>query len=183
MACNSCTQTSSLPNPCNTGCTSTINADCVIYNKTPLSFEDDVSNGDTRTLTEILQQIQNGIERESKFVNFNSSENTQYTLVAEDATKILMLTFTDEGDSGTITRVINLPQTSDFINKEIIIKDISSQLGNITLVYEFNIQVQYDWDTLTTTNLFYTLADSVHKTLKLRYIKTSELSYQWVVCP
>ena len=184
MACTNCSQTSSLTSPCASGCASTINTDCVIYDQEPLCFEDsDIEDGDKRTLTDLLQQIQCGLTRESKFVEFNSSEDTQYTVVAEDTTKILLLTFADEGYTGTVTRVINLPQTSDFINKEIIIKDISSQLGGVTLVYEFNIQIQYDWNPLTTTDVFYTLADSTHKTLKLRFIKTSEVSYQWVVCP
>jgi hypothetical protein len=190
MACTNCSQTTSLTSPCASGCASTINTDCVIYDQEPLCFEDvNIEDGDKRTLTALLQQIQCGLTKGSKFIKFHTDGETDdgsaYTVVAEDTTKVLLITLTDEGIVGTVTNTITLPQTADFIDKEIIFKDISSPIDTnvTTLVYQFNIQIQSDWDPLTTTNVFYTLADPTHKTLKLRFVKTSEVSYQWIVCP
>lgn len=184
MACTNCSQTKTTVTPCASGCATTINTDCVIYDQDPLCFEDsEVEDGDKRTLSDLLQLIQCGLTKESKFIEFTSAENTQYTVVEGDTSVILLITFADEGYSGAVTRTINLPQTSEFINKEIIIKDISTQLGDAVLSYQFNIQIQYDWNPLSTSNDFHTLADPTHKTLKLRFIKTSDVSYQWVVCP
>ncbi len=190
MACTNCSQTKTTVTPCASGCATTINTDCVIYDQDPLCFEDtNVEDGDKRTLTDLLQLIQCGLTKESKFIKFHTDGETDdanaYTVVVDDTTKILFITCADEGVSGVVTNLITLPQTSDFINKELIFKDISAPLdsGTTTLAYQFNLQIQYGWNPVTTTNVFYTLADSTHKTLKLRFVKTSDVSYQWVVCP
>lgn len=188
MACTNCSQTRTVANPCTTGCATTINTDCVIYDDEPLCFEDeDVEDGDKRTLTSLLQEINCSSDTESKILAFHADGETgngdAYTVLAEDTTKILLLTFTDDGESGTFTNTITLPQTADFINKEILIKDISAVTDdqNTFINYEFNIQIQYGWNPLATSNAFYDLADPVHKTLRLKFVKVTEVSYQWLV--
>lgn len=188
MACSNCAKTSTTTN-CTTGCASTVNADCVIYKGEPLPFEGtDVEDGDKRTLSALLALIENCCGKESKLVNFHSDGETDdglaYTVVAEDTSKVLLLKMTDEGIIGAIEPVITLPQTSAFINKEIIIKDICEFYEDATLDITFNIQIQYEWGTITSSsNSFDILCDSTHRTLKLRYVKTTETSYQWIVCP
>lgn len=188
MACSNCAKTSTTPN-CSSGCASTLNADCVIYNGEPLPFEGtDVEDGDKRTLSSLLALIENCCGKESKLIKFHSDGETDdglaYTVVSEDTQKVLLLTLTDEGIEGDIDIIITLPQTSAFINKEIIIKDICSYYAEATLDIRFNIQIQYEWGvTPATSNIFNTLCDSTHRTLKLRYVKTTDTSYQWIVCP
>ena len=202
MACSSCRRvncsSSSTCNNCSTqttylttcsGCSETINTDCVIYNGDVLSFEPPTTtNGSTRTLTDLLALLENAscCDRESKFIKFHSDGETDdadaYTLVAEDTTKILMITQTDEGVVGTITNTITLPLTADFLNKEIIFKDISTPLdpSATTIVINFNQQIQYNWNPVQTSNVFSVL-DSPNKCLRLRLIKVTELSYAWVI--
>lgn len=188
MACTNCSQTKTIT-PCSTGCASTMNTDCVIYDKEPLCFEStDVDDGDKRTLTDLLQLIQCGLTRESKILAFNTDGETddadRYTIVEEDCNKILLFTCTDDGTAGTFTNTIVLPLTSEFINKELIFKDISVPSDrSVDFEYVFNTDIQYDWNPLTTSDEFATLMDSAHKTLKLRFVKVTPTSYQWIVCP
>lgn len=190
MACTNCSQTKTVITPCSTGCTTTINTDCVIYDDEPLCFEDsDVDNGDKRVLTDLLKLIPciDSVDRESKIIEFNSDGETgngdSYTIVEEDTTKILLLKFTDNGESGMFENTIILPESSEFINKEIIIKDISTVGDSQTTIvnHVFNSQIQYSWNPLLSSNEFDELADSKHKVLRLKLIKVSALSYQWVV--
>lgn len=187
MACTNCSQTKTIT-PCSTGCASTVNTDCVIYDKDPLCFEDSsVDDGDKRTLTDLLQLIECNNEMASKIIKFHSDGETDdgdsYTIVEEDVTKILLLTFTDDEASGTYENTIVLPTTSAFINKEILIKDISNVTDNqiAFLNYKFNVQIQYSWNPLLTTNSFYDLADPVHKVLRLKLVQINDVSYQWLV--
>ena len=195
MSCSNCkkvnccgcqnTTTTEHVNSC-AGCAETINTDCVIYNGDVLSFESvTTTNGSNRTLTSLLEQLDSSCtDRESKFIKFHSdgvtNDGNSYTLKAEDVCKILLITQFDEGVEGTITNTIILPNTAEFINKEIIFKDISFCYDAATIVIQFNQQIQYDWNPVATTNLYYSL-DSTHKVLRLRLIKTSDLSYQWIV--
>jgi hypothetical protein len=186
QTCNNCTPTSYL-NACD-GCIETSNTDCIIYTGDRLSFEPvTVKDGSARTLSSILTLIEGiNTERETKFIKFHSDGETNdgdaYTVVAEDINKILMITFYDEGVPGTITNTITLPVTSEFINKELIFKDISAPAdsGDTTLVYQFNTAIQYNWNPVQTTNLYYTL-DSPNKVVRLRLIAVSDLSYAWVI--
>lgn len=186
QTCNNCTPTSYL-NACD-GCIETSSTDCIIYTGDRLSFEPvTVKDGSARTLSSILTLIEKiNTERETKFIKFHSDGETNdgdaYTVVAEDINKILMITFYDEGVPGTITNTITLPVTSEFINKELIFKDISAPAdsGVTTLVYQFNTAIQYNWNPVQTTNLYYTL-DSPNKVVRLRLIAVSDLSYAWVI--
>lgn len=189
MACNcgtpNCTSTVNLSN-CE-GCQYTLNSDCVIFNDDRLSYESvSVTDGSARTLTTILQAIESiNTKRESKIVEFSTDGVDTYTLVAEDCQKILLLTQFDEGIVGTITNTIFLPQTLDFADQEIIIKDISTPLDTdtTTVVILFNLNLQYEWAPAATSNAFAVLGDSTHKTIRLRFVKTTPISYQWIVVP
>jgi len=187
MACSNCAKTSTTTN-CTSGCRDTVNTDCVIYDDVPLAIEDSsVDEGDKRTLTSILQLIDNCGDTESKIINFNNDgetdDGTSYTVLAEDAGKILLFKQTDDDTDAAITYTIVLPETEDFINKEIIFKDISKPLdsGTTTLTYQFNLDIQYDWNPVTTSNDFYTLADVTHKVLILKFVKITPTSYAWIV--
>lgn len=188
MSCSNCTKTKTVVNPCSTGCTSTINTDCVIYDDEVLSFEDETSveDGDKRTLTDLLQQIDVCCGKESKVLAFNDDGETDngngYTVLEEDTRKILLFTQTDNGDAGTRTYTINLPQTTDFIEKELEFKDISVPSGDgVIIEFVFNIAIQYNWNPTQTTTSYSVLMDSKHKHLILRYVKVTPTSYQWIV--
>lgn len=171
------------------GCTYTSNTDCVIYTGDRLSFEEStVKDGSSRTLTTLLERMAlvANSDRPAKLVNFNVADGpTSYTVVEEDVTKILLLKQTDDGVDGTITYSIVLPDDIAFANKELIFKDIATPLvpADSVIEYQFSIQVQYDWDPVTSSNTFSTLADSTHRTLRLRFLQTSNTSWQWVVLP
>lgn len=176
--CNNCTPTVQLTNCA--GCTYTTNTDCVIYKDDVLSFESpSTKDGSARTLTDLLQLISdaNCCQRESNIVTGD------YTIVPEDTSKIILLKGFDDGVVGTITYTLTLPETLDFANKELIFKDISKPIdsGVTTIAWRFNIAIQYSWNPLTTTNNYVTLQTGTHKTLKLRFIKTTDASYQWIV--
>lgn len=188
MACSNCAKTKTVVNTCSDGCKSTINTDCVIYDDEVLSFEDEssVEEGDKRTLTSILQQIESCCGKESKILAFNDDGETdngdEYTVLETDTRKILLFTQTDDGTAGTRTYTINLPQTTDFIEKELEFKDISvpSDPG-VIIEFKFNIAIQYNWNTTQTTDEYSILMDSKHKHLILRYVKVTPTSYQWIV--
>lgn len=186
-SCTNCTSQTTYLTTCS-GCSETTNADCVIYNGAVLPFEPiTTTSGSSRTLSDLLALLSSAsTDRESKFIKFHSDGETDdadaYTLVAEDTTKILMITQTDEGVVGTITNTITLPLTADFLNKEIIFKDISTPVdpSATTIVINFNQQIQYNWNPVQTSNVFSVL-DSPNKCLRLRLIKVTELSYAWVI--
>lgn len=184
--CNNCATTTVYLTTCS-GCLETHNTNCIIYNGDVLSFEPATAVPySNRTLTQLLQLIGGGNcgGRESKIIKFHSDgvtdDGSSYTLVAEDVCKVLLVTVTDEGVVGNITSTIVLPNTADFIDKEIIIKDISTTFEDATHVIQFNQAIQYDWNPVTTTALFANL-ESSHKVVRLRLIKVNELSYQWIV--
>lgn len=186
MACNcgqpNCTPTVQITN-CD-GCQYTLNANCVIYNGDRLSYEETtITDGSARTLSEILvslQTVQN--KRESKIIEFNTDGVSSYTLVPEDVNKVLLLTQIEDGVVGTITNTIVLPQTMDFADCEIIIKNIATPIdtNTTTIVFQFNLQIQYEWAPAASTNLFATL-DDAHKVVRLRFVKTTPTAYQWIV--
>lgn len=194
--CQKCNSTPCIPT-CTTvvrltncdSCVYTSNTDCVIYDGDRLAFEEStVANGSSRTLTTLLEQLALfvNVDRPAKLVNFNVADGpTTYTVVEEDVTKILLLKQTDDGQDGTITYTINLPDDIAFANKELIFKDIATPLspGDSDIEYQFNIQVQYIWDPVTSSNTFSTLADATHRTLRLRFLQTTNTSWQWVVLP
>jgi hypothetical protein len=137
-------------------------------------------------LTTILQALESiNTKRESKIIEFSTDNVDSYTLVAEDCQKILLLTQFDEGIIGTISNTIYLPQTLDFADQEIIIKDISTPLdtGTTTIEFDFNLAIQYEWAPAATSTSLATLWDTTHRTIRLRFVKTTPTSYQWIVVP
>ena len=189
MACNcgtpNCTQTVNLSN-CE-GCQYTLNSDCVIFNNDRLSYEAaSVSDGSARTLTSILKAIESiNTKRESKIIEFSTDGVGTYTLVPEDCQKILLLTQWEDGVIGTISNTIILPQTLDFADQEIIIKDISTPLdpNTTTIEFDFNLAIQYEWAPAATSTALSDLWDTTHRTVRLRFVKTTPTSYQWIVVP
>lgn len=188
-SCSNCSTVTTYLNTCE-GCSETYNTDCVVYKGDVLAFESiETVSGSTRTLSDLLALLSNSscCERESKLIKFNSDgetdDGTAYTLVAEDTSKILLITQGGSGEESTITNTITLPNTADFINKEIIIKDISTQYdpSGTTINIVFNQAVQYEWNPAVTTTTSFATLESDHKVVRLRLIKTSELSYQWIV--
>lgn len=172
-------------NPCE-GCSTTLSTDCVIYKGDKLSYEPStITDGSARNVSSILEALEsvNCCVRDSKIVQFNTDGTNSYTLVAEDTTKILLLTQFDEGVVGTITNTIVLPMSLDFAGKEIIIKNIAqpADSGVTNIVFNFSPAVQNQWvPTTATENDFDTLA-SVHQTVRLRFVKTTPTSYQWII--
>lgn len=185
MACTNCGSTthstitcaSSVPS-CSS-CPYTLNAECVKYKGDRLDGiePETVSDGSTRSLDDLLVLISNSLccNRESRIVE------EDYTVVAEDAIKIILLKGYDEGTPGTITYTITLPQTADFFNKELIFKDISAPIdsGVTTIVWNFNSALQTTWNPVV-TSLLYADHQDVFNVVKLRFIKTTTTGYQWV---
>lgn len=189
MACNcntpDCTPTIQL-NSCE-GCQYTLNTDCVIYNKERLDYEAfSVVNNSSRTLSSILTALE-GInnQRESKIIQFSTDGIDTYTMVPEDCYKILLLTQFDAGITGTISNTIVLPQTMDFADKEIIIKDISTPVNTstTTIEFDFNLSIQYEWAPAASSTAFTNLWNTDHRTIRLRFVKTTPTAYQWIVVP
>lgn len=187
-SCTNCTSQTTYLTTCS-GCSETTNADCVIYNGAVLPFEPiTTTSGSSRTLSDLLALLSSAsTDRESKLIKFNSDgttdDGTAYTLVAEDASKILLITQGGSGETSTVTNTITLPNTADFINKEIIFKNISTQYdpSGTPIVIQFNQAVQYEWNPAVASTVLYSVLESSHSVVRLRLIKTSELSYQWIV--
>ena len=189
MSCNCSSTPCSTPtvqiNSCE-GCTYTVNTDCVIYKGDRLSFESgSVTDGSARTLSSLLEAIENidCCSRPAKIVQFSVEGVSSYTLEAEDVNKILLLTQFDDGVAGTITNTIVLPSSLDFVDREIIIKDIATPVDpNVTNIeYLMSPTVQIDWAPAASENDFHTLATGDHRTLRLRFVKTTPTAYQWIV--
>lgn len=187
-SCSNCSTHTTILTTCS-GCGETINADCVIYNGDVLPFESiTVTNGSTRTLSSLLALLESGCcDRESKLIKFNSDgetdDGTAYSLVAEDTTKILLITQSGTGETDPVVNIITLPNTADFINKEIIFKNISTQYdpSGTSVTVQFNQAVQYGWNPAVVTSVLYSALESSHFVVRLRLVQTSELNYNWIV--
>lgn len=183
MVCNNCNDPKRL-NQCGE-CQYILNTDCVIYNDAPLGFEDDsVKDGSSRTLTDILQQIPD----ESCCTRLSKEVEGNYTVVEEDAQKLILLNGnTDtESDNTNNTYTIILPESEVFIGKTLVFKDISTKTSGTPggrIVWNFDTLVQYRWDTSTSSVSYDTLISwdySLHRTLYLTYVKIG-INYQWIV--
>lgn len=193
MACTNCSKTVTITTNCTSGCKSTINADCVIYDGEPLSFESDsVDNGDKRVLSDLLALIGQSKcpDVTSKVVQFSTDGVSSYTVTTDDLCKTILLTQWDDGVVGTITNTIILPQTTDFIDKELVFKDIAVPVDpdNADVEFIFNIAIQYQWfPTTATSTAMADLMDPTHRTLRLRFVNVNPdsyaASYQWIVVP
>lgn len=174
MNCDKCSKVSLLD--CN-DCDFTVNADCVDYTGDRFDFEDAyIKNGSSRTVSSILEGLINSLNCKNRTTKIVTGD---YTFLEEDGCNIILL----DGDveDVDVDYSLILPQTDEFKDKVLIVKDISSYgdpSGVVT--WTFNNAITYDWqDNLSTTD-FATLADTKHRVLYLAFIKTG-LSYEWVV--
>jgi len=154
------------------GCATTLNADCIIFNKDKLCYEpDSVTNNSSRTLTTVLQNVcalASGIV-ESIF------KDADFTLVATDNTKVITLIQSDSGGTFTITLPVN---SLDYAGKIYTFRNVCD---NTFATWQFNIQIPYDFDALATSDQYVTLMPSSRGVLKLAFIKTNPTSYGWVI--
>ena len=182
----------SLINPClevqycqTSACKTTLNADCVFYNKERLSFESNlVQDNSSRTLTSILQKIGATRQKYPSTVLFFSTQTSVYTrtLGTEHLGKTILLNAEDEGFSGTtvLTFTINLPTSIDFMDEEILLKDISLPTNQSTTTYNFvfSSPIITDYNPLTQTTSFATL--STNNVLRLRFVQNQYGTYTWM---
>lgn len=174
--CNTNCDQSQILTPCQ-GCVSTLNTDCVVYDDTLLSWEDAGTEANSvRYLTSLLKKLSDKFPKDkpSKLIENN------YTLLAEDSNKILMLRHVFEDSvSGNVVYTITLPISAAFCDKIFTFKDITL-LGATTVNWAFNLQIKRTYrPTITTTNLFSDLDDG-NGVLRLGFLKTDALNYEWV---
>ena len=178
MACNNC-------NPCSntatTNCKYTINTDCVIYNRGVLPFEsiDTVANS-TRTLTDLLEQIENCCVRPSVI------ETSDVTITEDHIGKLILLKADfDDVSGGTMSLDITLPDDIAFAGVTLAFKDISGTgTGGRVVEYIFSDDIQYQWSPSTLTSDEYTTLSQLsntNKVLYLTFVKVSSTSYAWLV--
>ncbi len=179
MACN-CSNTYNNTGTCNTcvtcnppvcgGCSHTLNTDCIIFNKEKLCYEpDSITNNSSRTLTDVLKNacaLSNGLV-ESVFYD------DDFTLSSSDNNKVIILM--DGGATQTVTLPVNsldyAGKVFTFINKS----------AATTTTWNFSLQIPYDYDPVSSSDLFDLLQASSHKVLKLAFIKTNPTSYGWTI--
>jgi hypothetical protein len=176
--CNSSTSTPCASTPNCEGCEYTMNADCVIYNGDRLAIEPDtITDNSSRTLSSILELMSNCCSKPSKLITGD------YTVVAGDDNYTLLLKGFDDGEEGTLTYTITLPDDVDeLLEKELVFKNISVPLDSevTTIVWVFAEAIQYIWVPTTSTTAYATL-DDTHGVLRLRLVKVSSTTYQWLV--
>lgn len=176
MACNNCNSCTSSGN-----CKYTVNTDCVIYNQDVLDFEstDTVANS-TRTLTELLEQIENCCTRPSVI------ETTSFEVDEDHIGKIILLKATfDDVSGGTMSLDITLPDDIAFAGVTLAFKDISGTgTGGRVVEWIFDEQVQYQWSPSTASSDEYTVLSELsndNKVLYLTFVKVTSTSYAWLV--
>lgn len=193
MACNNCNNYNNV-SPCVDGCSQhvvlvscsncqyTLNTDCVIWNKEVLEAEPtSVVPNSGRTLTQIIRNLDQKGEptRSSKFITGD------YTIEDGDENHILLFQgFTNSSSGSTTIYTITLPNTTYWIDKQLIFKDITAPYAGKTVVWQFDTDIQYGWVTTQVTDQYLGLIsspDAQHKRLSLRFIKTTPTSYQWIV--
>lgn len=178
MACNKCNPCSNSPS---TTCKSTINTDCVIYNKGVLDIEsiDTVANS-TRTLTDLLEQIENCCVRQSVI------ETSDVTITEDHIGKLILLKAEfDDVSGGTMSLGITLPDDIAFAGVTLAFKDISGfGTGGRVVEYIFADNIQYQWSPSVNSTTDYTTLSQLsntNKVLYLTFVKISSTSYAWLV--
>ena len=185
QSCYQCSPTVHLSG--SNGCAYTINTDCVIFNEERLSVEPlTIQNNSARNLTSIIGYLDTvNTQRESKIIT-GSISTGPYTLVPEDATKILLLKYNfDDAPGNNETAIINLPIAIAFANKTFIFKNISlAELVSgisYTVSWTFNRQIQYQWSPSTLTSNSYNTLDDANFVVKLTFVKIDTVNYDWIV--
>lgn len=174
--CNNCGNTTST-----TGCKYTVNTDCVIYNQAVLDFEstDTVANS-TRTLTDLLEQIDNCCTRPSVI------ETADFEVTEDHIGKLILLKATfDDVSGGSMSLEITLPDDIAFAGKTLAFKDISGTgTGGRVAEWMFDEDVQYQWSPSTLSTDDYTTLSELsndNKVLYLTFVKITSTSYAWLV--
>ena len=174
--CNNCSNTVSSPN-----CSFTVNTDCVVYNQGVLDFEpiDTVANS-TRTLTTLLQEIQNCCTRPSVI------ETADFEVTEDHIGKLILLKATfDDVSGGTMSLDITLPDDIAFAGVTLAFKDISGTgTGGRVVEWIFDEDVQYQWSPSTLSSDEYTVLSELsndNKVLYLTFVKVTSTSYAWLV--
>lgn len=176
MACQDCKKVKL--NSCEK-CDFTVPTDCVEYKGDKLSFEaSGTKNGSSRDLTSILESLDEMLgcrNREAKIIQGD------YTVLVEDDCSILLLDGAiDTAEDYTYT--ITLPETEDFYNKVIVIKDISeggSPSGEV--IWQFDTAIQTNHNPVEDETLFSNIAWGSHKVVELAFLKTDGVNWEWVV--
>jgi len=171
MACTACKKVSLE----NCDCDFTVNTDCVEYKGDKLSFETNVRNGSSRTLTSIIEGLTDQLcHRDVRLITGD------YEVQSEDMCKYLILNGTPP-TTEDVTYTITLPDTEAFYNQTLIFKDISENGDPSGIVYwDFSENIVYDKGSLDTEN-FEELASGPHKVLHLTFLKKDGVNYSWVV--
>jgi hypothetical protein len=173
MACQKCNESKITLNNCD--CDFTVDTDCVEYKGDKLSVEPNVRNGSSRTLTSIIESIDDSLcTRSVKIVEGD------YEVQLEDTCKILFLNGA-LSNAENKTYVITLPETDDFFNQTIILKDISeTDTPSGDVFWEFSSPIIYNKGGVSTDE-FSKLAWGPHKVLHLTFLKKDGVNYSWVV--
>lgn len=171
MACTACKKITLE----NCDCDFTVNTDCVEYKGDKLSFETNVRNGSSRTLTSIIEGLTDQLcHRDVRLITGD------YEVQSEDMCKYLILNGTPP-TTEDVTYTITLPDTEEFYDQTLIFKDISENGDPSGIVYwDFSENIVYDKGSLDTEN-FEELASGPHKVLHLTFLKKDGVNYSWVV--
>lgn len=173
MACENCKKVKL--NNCD-DCDFVVPTDCVEYKGDKLGWETDVKNGESRTVSEILESLDIFLDCKDRSAKIVQDD---YTIIEEDTCKILLLDVDlIQGDS---PKIVTLPSSDEsFVDKVLVIKDISTSENVSGEVWTFDQSILYDFrDNLSSTS-FNTLANSLHRVLYLAYIKLDGVNYSWV---
>lgn len=169
--CTNCTPYTT-PQPC-LSCSTTINADCVIFNKEPLPGENAIANS-SRDLTTVLRAITgNPVPLRCEFHTIGDGD----FVLSSNASVIIL---EDLEATISLSAVVTLPvgnlayadKIYTFINKTPIASG----------AWSFNINIPYSYNPLASSTSYNTIVGSnVSRVLRLAYIKQNDASYAWAV--
>lgn len=169
-SCSSCAPVQS----CNTGCSTTMNTDCVFFNKELLPSESpDTLPNSNRSLTTILQNLHNETLLTSEFHTLGDGP---FTLDANSNYKLIILE-DREGVIGTNV-VITLPNSMAYAGK---VFTFLNRTPVVSGQWVFNQVLTTDYDPLTTSNNYNTIVSGSTKILKLAFVQVTPTAYGWVI--
>jgi ACT domain-containing protein len=154
----------------------------IVTNNTNLTTTLNTATQDIVTIKQdivtINQKITN-LDKQSKIVTGN------YTVIAEDVNKILLLKVVFDDVSGgeyAITLTLPVVTNAAFFNKTLIFKNISGVgLGGRTAGWAFASNIQYQWSPTALSTTVFNNIDDENKCLRLTLVMIDGVSYQWLV--
>jgi hypothetical protein len=166
--CTTCTPIQ----PC-LGCGTTINTDCVIFNKEPLLGENVVPNS-SRSLTNILQSITGN---PAPLVSeFHTIGDGNFTLGANSSVIFLQDLESVTNVNATVTLPVGNLAYADKIYTFINTTPTASG------AWSFNIPLPYGYNPVLTSPSYNIIVGALpSRVLRVAYIKTNAASYGWVV--